>query len=128
MIDLNHAIANALLDRLDTELPAGSILEIRTGAAPGADAGAGGTLLCAITLPASPWSAATNSVKTKNGTWQGTGVANGNAGHYRFKNAAGTKLVEGSVTATGGGGDLTLDNISIAIGQTVTVTGFQYSQ
>jgi hypothetical protein len=32
--------------------------------------------------------------------------------------------LQGSITATGGGGDMTLDNTSIASGQTITVTGF----
>jgi len=32
--------------------------------------------------------------------------------------------MQGSVTVTGGGGDLTLDNVSIAAAQAVTITGF----
>ena len=35
-----------------------------------------------------------------------------------------TAHIQGSVTATGGGGDMTLDNTSIASGQTVTITSF----
>jgi len=33
---------------------------------------------------------------------------------------------QGSVTATGGGGDLELDNISIAVSQTVTINTWTY--
>jgi hypothetical protein len=32
--------------------------------------------------------------------------------------------MQGTITASGGGGDMTLDNVSIATGQTVNVTGF----
>jgi hypothetical protein len=32
------------------------------------------------------------------------------------------------VTATGGGGDLTLDNVVVALGQTVTITGFTLTE
>jgi hypothetical protein len=32
--------------------------------------------------------------------------------------------MQGTVTATGGGGDLTVDNVSFASGQAFTVTGF----
>lgn len=126
-LDMNHSLANALLDRFDTEFPAGSILEIRSGSAPGAEASAGGTLLVSITLPSTPWSAAASSSKAKNGTWQSTGAATGTAAHYRLKNAGDTRRIEGTVTATGGGGDLTLDNTSIASGQTVTISTFAYS-
>src|SRR5262245_51849256 len=126
-LDLNNALANALLDRFDTEFPAGSILEIRTGGAPGAEAAAGGTLLASITLPATPWAAASNGSKAKSGTWQANAGAAGTAGHYRLKNSGDTRRLEGSVTATGGGGDLTLDNVSIANGQQVTINTFTYA-
>lgn len=126
-VDYNLLLAKAILDRYDTEFPAGSLLQFRSGAAPGADAAASGTLLAEVTLPASPWAAAadgTPCTKAKSGTWSTTGVAAGNIGHYRLKNAAGTKLEEGTVTATGGGGDVTVDNVSVAVGQPVVVNSF----
>jgi hypothetical protein len=60
---------------------------------------------------------------TLNGTWSDTSADNtGTAGHYRMTN--GSDIEEGTVTATGGGGDLTLDNTSITSGQTVTITSW----
>lgn len=126
-LDLNHNLANALLDRFDTEFPQNSLLQIRTGTSPGAEAAATGTLLVEITLPASPWSAAASSSKAKNGTWSGTAVGTGTAAHYRLKNAADTRRIDGTVTATSGGGDIELDNTSINSGQTVTMNTFTYS-
>jgi hypothetical protein len=124
-VDYNNALAKAILDRYDTEFPAGSLLQLRTGAPPGADAAATGTLLVEITLPATPWSAAVDGAsKGKNGTWSDVGVAAGTIGHFRLKNAGDTKREEGTVTATGGGGDMTVDNTSVAIGQTVTVNSY----
>jgi hypothetical protein len=35
--------------------------------------------------------------------------------------------MQGTVTATGNGGDLTLDNVTISGGQTVTITGFSWT-
>jgi hypothetical protein len=35
--------------------------------------------------------------------------------------------MQGSVTATGGGGDLTVDNTNIAVSQTVSVGSFTYT-
>lgn len=127
-LDMNNALANALLDRLDTEFPAGSILEIRSGGAPGAENAATGTLLVSITLPATPWAAAASGSKAKSGTWQDASAdGTGTAAHYRLKNAGDNRRIEGTVTATGGGGDLTLDNLSIAATQQVTITSFSYS-
>lgn len=124
-LDLNNLLANALLDRYDTEFPASSILEIRSGAPPGAENAASGTLLASITTPATPWAAAAAGSKAKNGTWQDASAdATGTAGHFRLKNAGDTRREEGTATATGGGGDMTLDNVSIAAAQQLTVTGY----
>lgn len=127
-LDLNNALANALLDRLDTEFPASSLLQIRSGAKPGAENAAGGTLLAEITLPATPWAAASGGSKAKSGTWEDASAdATGTAGHYRLKNAGDTRRIDGSVTGTGGGGDLELNSTSITAGQAVTINTFTYS-
>lgn len=124
--DLMNNLANALLDRFDTEFPAGAILEIRSGAGPGAENAATGTLLASITLPATPWAAASAGSKAKSGTWQDTSAdGTGTAAHYRLKNAADTRRIDGTVGQ--GTGDLSLDNTSIVVGQTVTVNSFSYS-
>jgi len=124
-IDLKQTSANDLLDRYDTIFPATAILEIRSGAVPGAENAATGTLLASITLPATPWAAAASGSKAKSGTWSDTSAdATGTAGHYRLKNAADTHREEGTITVTGGGGDMTLDSVSITAAQVVTVTTF----
>lgn len=120
--DLKITTANDLLDRYDTLFPAGATLQIRTGAGPGAENAATGTLLVEITLPATPWAAASAGSKAKNGTWSGTAVADGEAGHYRLRNAADTHREDGTVGQ--GSGDLSLDNTDIATSQTVTVSTF----
>lgn len=120
--------ANSVLDNLyDTLFGASPICEIRSGAAAGPDNAAGGTLGVSITAPATAFSAASSKSKAKTGTWSGTGANAITAAHYRFKNAADTVREEGTVTATGGGGDMTLDNTSIASGQTVTINTFTRS-
>jgi hypothetical protein len=71
-------------------------------------------------------SAASAGSKALLGTWQDTSAdATGTAGYFRILDSTGTTChAQGTITATGGGGDLTLDNTSIASGQTVTVTSF----
>lgn len=123
-IDLKNTTANDLLDRYDTLFPAGSLLQIRTGAPAGAENAAGGSLLAEITLPATPFAAASSGSKAKSGTWSVAASGTGTAAHYRLKNAGDTHREEGTVTATGGGGDMTLDNTSVASGQTVNVSTF----
>lgn len=123
---LDHKIttANATLDALTALFPAGSILEIRSGAAPGAENTATGTLLASITLPATPWNAAASGAATKNGTWQDASAdGTGTAAHFRLKNSGDTHRIEGTVGQ--GSGDLSLDNTSINATQVVTISTFQ---
>jgi hypothetical protein len=79
-----------------------------------------------LTLPSDWMAAASSGSKAKSGTWQDLLANNaGTAGHYRIKDSGGTTChIQGSVTATGGGGDMTLDNVSIAANQQVTVTSY----
>lgn len=119
------AVRNASLDAVETTISTTPTLEIRSGAAPADCATAdSGTLLASMTLPSDWMAAASAGSKALAGTWQDTSAnATGTAGHFRIKQGA-TCHIQGSVTATGGGGDITLDNTSIASGQQVTITGF----
>jgi hypothetical protein len=122
-IRLNDACANDMLDGLDATFNSGT-LEIRTGTQPAsANDAATGTLLASMTVPADAFSAAAARVKAKAGTWQDLAAdAAGDAGWFRLKNSGDTRRIDGSVTATGGGGDMELENISLAVGQDVTIT------
>lgn len=128
-VQLSVAARNARLDAIETTAGASAKLQIRSGAQPASAAtAASGTLLCEIALPADYMAAASAGSKAKSGTWSGTGAAAGTAGHFRVVDTAGTTChIQGSITATGGGGDMTLDNTSIASGQTVTVNTFTLS-
>lgn len=126
-LQLSVTVRNARLDAIETAIGTAAILEIRSGSAPADCATAdSGTLLASMTLP-SDWAAAASSgSKAKSGTWQDASAnATGTAGHFRIKDSGGTVChVQGTVTVTGGGGDLTVDNTSIASAQTVTITSF----
>lgn len=125
-LQFSAAYRNALLDAFETTVGTAAKIQIRTGAAPANCAAAdSGTLLAEITAPSDWMNAASGGSKTKLGTWSVAAVATGTAAHYRVKDSAGTTCHEqGTVTATSGGGDMELDNTSIATGQTVTVTTF----
>ena len=70
--------------------------------------------------------AASGGSKAKSGTWEDTSAdATGTAAHFRLYAADGTTChMQGTVTATGGGGDMTVDNTSFAAAQAFTITGF----
>lgn len=128
-IQFSTAYRNAAADQFETTVGTAPKLQIRTGAQPANAAAAdSGTLLAELTLPSDWLSNASNGAKTLVGSWTGTGVAGGTAAHFRVKDSAGTTChLQGSVSATGGGGDMTLDNTSIATSQTVTITSFTFT-
>jgi hypothetical protein len=121
------AARNAALDAIETAIGSTSLtLEIRTGAAPATCATAdSGTVLATVTVPADWLQAASGGAKAiAGGPWQDTSAdAAGTAGHFRLKQGT-TCHIQGTVTATGGGGDMTLDNVSIAVAQLVSITSF----
>ena len=126
-LQYSTAVRNAELDALETAIGTAAVLKIRTGAAPANVATAdSGTVLATMTLPSDWLAAASSGSKAKSGTWQDTSAdATGTAGHFRIYASDGTTAhIQGTVTATGGGGDLTLDNTSIASGQAITISSF----
>lgn len=122
------AARNAAADAIETAIGASPTLELRTGAPPATCATAdSGTLLASMALPADWLAAAANGAKTLLGTWQDAAAdAAGTAGHFRIKQGA-TCHMHGTVTATGGGGDITLDNPVLAVAQQVSITAFTLS-
>jgi hypothetical protein len=126
-IQHSTTVRNARLDAIESAIGTSPILEIRSGAQPANCAAAdSGTLLASMTLPSDWLANAASGSKALSGTWQDASAnAAGTAGHYRIKDSGGSTChQQGSVTATGGGGDLTLDNTSIAVGQQVNITGY----
>lgn len=129
-IQLSTSVRNARLDTIETTMGTDAVLKIRTGAQPATCATAdSGTVLASLTLPSDWMAAAASGSKAKSGTWQDASAdATGTAAHFRLYASDGTTChMQGTVTATGGGGDLTLDNVSIASAQSVTITSFSWT-
>jgi hypothetical protein len=121
------AVRNAELDAIETAIGASAVLKIRSGAPPAniADADSG-TVLATLSLPSDWMNAASNGAKTLLGTWQDTSAdAAGTAGHFRIYASNGTtQHIQGTVTATGGGGDMEVDNVVFAQAQSFSITTF----
>ena len=120
-------IRNARLDIVETLVGASPILTVYSGTKPAdctlADAN---TVLGSIALPADWMDVAANGLKPMLGTWQDPAAdATGVATHFRIYASDGvTCKVQGSVTLTGAGGDMTVDNTTFNVGQIFVVTGF----
>lgn len=124
-IRMSAAVRDGMMNGYETAIGTAPKLRIYTGAPPAnlTDA-ATGTLLCEMTLPTDWMLASASGVIAKNGVWSGTAIQNGTAGYYRLLNSGATTVHEqGTVAAAGA--DMTINNASIATGQTITVTAFQ---
>lgn len=123
------AVRNAQLDALETTVGTAPKLVIRTGAPPAnCGAAATGSVLATLTLPSDWLANAASGSKAKAGAWSGNGSAAGTAGHWRLMDSGETTChAQGTITATGGGGDLELDNTNIANGQAITINTFTIS-
>lgn len=123
-------VLNAMLDAYETAIGASPKLRFYTGAMPATAAAARtGTLLAELTLPADWMGGASAAAKALAGVWSGTGLpaagAGTNIGYFSVMNAAGSVCHDqGTVTVTGGGGDMTLNNINIADAQAISVSTF----
>lgn len=179
------AVVNAMNDAYETTIGATPVMQFRTGAPPANCAAADtGTLLASLTLPSDWLTASSSGVKSKSGTWSGTGAAAGDTGYYRIKDSGlttcheqgtvgysstawlvstayilGQKVNNGGnvyncttvgTSASSGGGptgtgtgitdgtavwayvsavpDMAMDNINIAIAQSVVVNTFTVTQ
>lgn len=125
-IQYKVSLNNARLDQIETSIGTAPLMQFFTGSMPADCATAdSGTKLVDSALPSDWMNAASSAAKTKNGTWTLTGIAAGSAGYFRIRDSGGAAVyMQGTITATGGGGDMTLDNIVIAVSQVITVNTF----
>lgn len=129
-VQFSVAVRNGRLDSIEVTIGASAILKIRTGAPPANCAAAdSGTVLSTLNLPSDYMADASGGSKAMAGVWEDLSAdATGDAGHYRVYASDGTTCHEqGTVTITGGGGDMTVDNPSFAAGQGFNVTSFTHT-
>ena len=123
----SETLRNNQLDQIEATVGASAILRMFTGTKPAnTDAASSGTLLAEMTLPVDWMAAASAGSVTKAGTWEDPSAnASGNLGYFRIFNGAGSTChIQGTISATGGGGDMIVDNVNVADGQTISVVTF----
>ena len=122
-IKLSTSQRNAMAQALEDDMGGTPVLKIFTGAAPTNDTDPNsGTELVSINLPVDAFNVS-NGVLALSSAVNGTGIADGSAGHYRLYNTDGTTVAQQGAVGQGSG-DLSIDNVSIAIGQTVNLNGY----
>lgn len=130
-IQLSTSVRNDRLDRIETTIGSDPVMKIRTGAPPtNCGTADSGTVVATLTLPTDWMAAASSGQKAMAGTWQDNSAdAAGTAGHFRIYDSGGTTChMQGTITATGGGGDMELDNTVLAAGQQFQVTSFTLNE
>jgi hypothetical protein len=125
---------NAMLDALTALSNAGAgpaVAQIRSGSQPAsADNAATGTVLATFTFSDPAFGAAVAGVATVDVTPALTVAASatGTAGWYRLMDSNAATVIDGSVTATGGGGDMQINDTGLVSTVGVTITGWTISQ
>lgn len=128
-LQFSTAIRNAMLNTMRDTTGTTPKLNVYSGSIPqDTAAGATGTLLAQLNAydsnSAFLGSAANGSISK--GAWPYTqAIAQGTAGYFRITNSGGTTChMQGTITLTGGGGDMTFDDITLEVGQPIVITGF----
>jgi len=129
-LQMSDPVRNARLDIIETTMGLSPVLTVRVGAPPAncAAANTAGAVLATINLPSDWMNAASGGTKTMAGSWQDSSAdAGGTAGHFRIHQGA-TCHLQGVITTTGGGGDMTVDSTTLTAGQYFTVTAFTLTE
>lgn len=125
-LQFSVAVRAAMADAIETAIGTGPTLEFWTGSKPANCAASDVTTKVGhIVLPSDWLTNPGDGTKALLGTWENAvgGDAAGSAGYFRIK-AGSTCHAQGTVTATSGGGDMTLDNIVLAVSQDIKITSF----
>ncbi len=130
-MQFSSAVRTARNDVTETTIGTSPQLVLLTGSQPANPAASEtGTRVAVMTLPSDWMANAVAGVKAKAGTWQDAAAdAGGTVAYFRVYDSAGTTChIQGSVTITGGGGEITLDNNVVVLGQQVTITSFTITE
>ena len=116
------AYRESIMDAHNTALGVTAQIQVRSGT--NAGTGGQGTLLAELTGNAGGWGVSSNGVLTSNAiTADSSADAAGTAGHYQLNTTASVFLESGVIDETGATDGVALDNLVIALGQTVQTSG-----
>jgi len=114
---IRSGIADYVVDQIDLNTPPGKIIMQTSG----------GTTVATLTFSNPAFGAASSGVATASAITSDTSAVGGTVAKAEFRQGGGTAIVLCSVTATGGGGDITLNSVIISAGQTVSISSLTYT-
>jgi len=115
---VRQGITNFVVDQLDEGTPPGTLVFQTSG----------DVEVATLTFSNPAFGSADGSaIATASAITSDTDATGGTIAKARLKNQAGTDKIICSVTATGGGGDITLSSVVISAAQTVSLTSLTYA-
>jgi hypothetical protein len=121
------AAADAVVDLIDAGAAAGTLKIYSGSVGTTANDTPAGTLLATVAWADPAFGAASSGVATATDPASVNASATGTAGCFLVEDSNGNNVFDGTVTATGGGGDLTLSSTSLVSGSPVDITSFTYT-
>ena len=127
-LKLSTTYRNTIMDALTTEAGASALILIYSGTQPAGGGAASGTLLGTLTCATTFAPAASGGAITLGSiTGDSSADATGTASFFRLTQSDTTWVLDGDITVTGGGGDLTLDSVSVVIGGTINISSATFT-
>jgi len=123
---VRNGIADYVVDLLDVGGIRGS-LQFRTGSDPAVGGAEVATLLFTHPGGGGAFGAASNGTATANAITGDSDATGGTVGHFVAFSAAGDSCFAGTVTLSGGGGDIFLSSLAVGATDTVEITSLTYT-
>jgi hypothetical protein len=114
---VRNALADLVVDLIDAGAAAGT-LELQTS---------GNVEVATLTFSDPAFGAAANAVATASAITADSSATGGTIAKAVAKDSNGNTVFTCSVTATGGGGDITLNSVSVSAGQQVSLSSLTYT-
>lgn len=114
---VRNTLANAIATAVDAGPAAGQLVIMTSG----------DVEVATLTFSDPSFGAAVNGAITANAITSDTNATGGTAALFKVTDSTGAEVYRGTVTATGGGGDLELSSLAIGAGDTVSVSSLVYT-
>jgi hypothetical protein len=116
-VAIRTGIADYVVDQLDLQSPPAKLVMQTSG----------GTTVATLTFSNPAFGAASSGVATASAITSDTNAVGGTISKAELRQGGATPVVLCSVTATGGGGDITMNSVIISAAQTVAITSLTYT-
>ena len=117
VVAIRNTLADTVVDLIDFAAGAGTLIFQTSG----------DVEVATLTFSDPAFGAASTGTATASAITDDSSATGGTVGKFRIKDSDAAEVVSGTVTATGGGGDITLSSLVITATDTVSMTSLTYS-